>query len=467
MDLSEFPMRGQRPSAWLLALVAFLAYLGRSPAGELKTFVGFTRPGFPNDVIRGDKIIAVADDPEQRGALGGTVYFMVFERGGDAADPWGTRVKDFVASYRPGIDFNGAAAPELDTKAKYLYLYQVVNDRRTLSPIEAASIRLLVEPSEITSWGFFDGFGFATEAAKEGDKDAPAIKPVAFNNVLTGAAEKRLYQTPAPPSSAGAALRLAPVPTSRKDQGEKGKIINVFWDPLDPAVHPDYVMLLNPTEKNEGAIFRAIWSGKNALGKDARSTVFGFTSNRPPTMEPVKLQTTREASKASGIRPAALDGDPATTADGILAASGSVPTPAPEQPPAAPAGAPPFVPAPVAPLGGTGGGVAGGGFVPPAIGRIGAAGGATAGGGGGAFGTGGGTGTTTTTQDQDTAQPTINFNATLINQQAQAQAQIQGQQQNNGGCCDPGGHVVPEPATLLTAALGLPFLLFLVRRRLS
>ena len=40
-------------------------------------------------------------------------------------------------------------------KARYLYLYQVDNDRGSKSPIQTVTIRLIIDPSLITSWGFF------------------------------------------------------------------------------------------------------------------------------------------------------------------------------------------------------------------------------------------------------------------------------------------------------------------------
>ena len=72
-------------------------------------------------------------------ALGGTVYFTVLERKGtDKNDPWGGGLGDLAGKFRRGVDFAGASSPVLDTAAKYLYLYQVINDRGTALPIQSA-----------------------------------------------------------------------------------------------------------------------------------------------------------------------------------------------------------------------------------------------------------------------------------------------------------------------------------------
>ena len=61
------------------------------------------------------------------------------------------------------------------------------------------------------------------------------------------------------------------------------------WDPVDPALEPDHVMLVAGADK-QGPAFRAVWSGDNALQKGKRSTLYGFTSNLPPTYDVVRIQ---------------------------------------------------------------------------------------------------------------------------------------------------------------------------------
>jgi len=266
---------------------------------------------------------------------------------------------------------------------------------------------------------------------------------------------------------------------------EKGKIITVIWDALDPATNPDYVMLLGKSQSEENNTFRAIWSGKNILGKGRRSTVFGFTSNLPPTMEPCQLRSKRDTKSKDGIVPAKgtallenkesqavsdaasgiIEVAQADPKEGIVTAEGTVPTPQPETPASTPAGTSlPPLPSSVGggPLGGGmpvgGGGVGGGGGFPGA-GGIGFARPAT---GGSVIAGGGGTGQATQLPNQN-GQQNINFNVSLTNQQAQAQAQAQDQSQgstNNGG-----GHVVPAPAAWLLSLLGLPVLVRFARRK--
>lgn len=56
-------------------------------------------------------------------------------------------------------------------------------------------------------------------------------------------------------------------------------------------------MILGASDFDKHPSFRAIWSGKNAIGKDGRSTAFGFTTNLPPTIEPVRLRTSARGNE--------------------------------------------------------------------------------------------------------------------------------------------------------------------------
>lgn len=101
------------------------------------------------------------------------------------------------------------------------------------------------------------------------------------------------------------------------------------------------------------------------------------------------------------------------------------------------------------------GGFGGGGF--PAVGGGGLGGARPPNSGGG--GIAGTEGTDQSGQQGQDHQAKINFNANLTNEQ------------NNNGCCNScdndngGGNVIPEPATLLGASLGLPVVFYLWRRR--
>src|SRR5439155_3370983 len=121
--------------------------------------------------------------------LGGTVYFLVLERTGTGTgtgfdgDTWGTGTADFDRQFSEGRNFEGSYSPSLDTKARFVYLYQIVNDRglrpqsqdNPISPvifagekedapaappavdISSFTLKLLVDPRYITSWGAFQG----------------------------------------------------------------------------------------------------------------------------------------------------------------------------------------------------------------------------------------------------------------------------------------------------------------------
>ncbi|MEI7686005.1 MAG: hypothetical protein WCL32_13345, partial [Planctomycetota bacterium] len=277
-------------------------------AGPMSGYVGHTSPhsrDLPSENFshpdKEGNIRPVSILPDERptapALLSGTVYYMVFERDDrDPNDPWGTGIPNFMKSFRAGIDFNGGSSPDLDARSKYLYLYQVVNHQRTIPPVESMSTKLLVELSEITSWGYFHGLGFALK-----DENG-VVRPLSATNKV----DAKTFLSPAPALAISQPLTLASVPSSRGEaepirDANKGRIVQVHWDALDPATPPDYVMILGSSDFGKLPSFRAIWSGKNAIGKDGRSTAFGFTSPLPPTIEPVRLRTSREAAKEAAV----------------------------------------------------------------------------------------------------------------------------------------------------------------------
>jgi hypothetical protein len=480
-----------------LAAVALLAIVlaGASRADELPGFTGFTRPGTPADTVTGEKVIPAALDAEtQKFALGGSVYFMVLQRdAANADDPWGIGIKglDLGKSFQAGVDSAGVPSPVLDSEAKYLYLYQVVNDRHTATPIRSAAVKLLVEPRDITSWGYFAGVGIATVATGKQAEAASKIRPVSFSNIVAEVPVEKAY-LPRAAAVLDPGLRLTRVPTRRGEAAPgggpgQGKLVSLVWDALDPAINPDYVMLLTGSDFERGPSFRAIWGGAAGLGKDNRSTVFGFTSNLPPTLEPVKIRGLVRDVQGKEIRPAAVDnqaeGEPGREG---LNAEGRVPTPRPEgqrtpftslpPAPALPASPPPPLPPPPpglpipaagaagTPAGGTGAGTAA--LAPPA--SVSGSGGSSSG------GSGSGTGTSRARQAVSPlvsvrvsqAAPIISI-SNIVRQQQQQQQQQRQQQQQQQHQHQGGGPsaVVPQPAAVVLAAIGLPFLLFVRRRK--
>ena len=94
---------------------------------------GYTRPGSPSDTVNEDgKIIAAAfanKDTKKFKVLGATIYFTVFKNMGDDGDTFGTGMPDFDRRFDAGRNFEDAYSPRFDKKAKFLYVYQIVNDR--------------------------------------------------------------------------------------------------------------------------------------------------------------------------------------------------------------------------------------------------------------------------------------------------------------------------------------------------
>lgn len=457
-------------------LVAFFGGWAESlpqASAQVSHLLGYTRPGNPPESVKDGKVIFVGDPGSRENALGGTIYFMVLERtnaGGD--DPWGSGIPNLSASFRPGVDSAGTTSPTLRTDARFLYLYQVVNDRKVLNPrpIGSMSVKLLVDPREVGSWGWFEGLGFATEEPAE-ERKGEKLRFVSFSNILKEAALAEAYRDPAPFTAIRRPVRLGRLTSTRK---EGGKVVQVTWDLLDPPQAPDFVMLLAPTRPEDQGSFRAIWTGKNMLGREARSSVFGFTSDLPPKLETAGILSGGDGNfikQAAGLDWQVLlaqgpDEKEPVTATGTVAtpdpaagedAGGPAPFIGPPSPGGGGSGAGPSA-------GGAGGGGGVGGGITPAGGGTGFArapffsGG---GGGGSGSGNGGGTGGASTRQNSGVE---IDFDVSMVNQQSQQQmqAQVQAQSDGRGGGNTP---VIPEPASLLLAGAGLPALWLVFRRR--
>ena len=141
-------------------------------AEGLPKFTGYTRPGALNEVpVPAEQPNKPAKlDPERTG-LGATVYYRVYDLSeGVANDPWNTGIKDFANFFVAGKDSGGThPSRKLDTTARYLYLYQTINDSHRVSDVRMTTVRLIVPPQLITSWGYLSektgnetrGVGFA------------------------------------------------------------------------------------------------------------------------------------------------------------------------------------------------------------------------------------------------------------------------------------------------------------------
>jgi hypothetical protein len=170
---------------------------------SLRTLIrsGYTRPGNPSDDTDPDGTIKPIAWQEVKGRiLGGTVYFAVYDRYGGrdrpeeaygagpgpgaGGDTWRTGLADLDDRFVPGRSrTRSGVSPRLDTRARYLYLYQIVNDRGTVMPgekgmivtalagaaeqavktqdVASFTVKLGADPQAITSWGHFRAAGFA------------------------------------------------------------------------------------------------------------------------------------------------------------------------------------------------------------------------------------------------------------------------------------------------------------------
>jgi hypothetical protein len=559
-----------------------------APNGPSLVVAGYTRPGSPPDKAGGGKIAPggyLAGEPDFEG-MGGTVFFAVFRRTRDEGDVWGTDSKELGVSFVPGGDYNDNVSPTLDTRAKYLYVYQVVNSRgldpispaifavnrdKGTQPIASMAVRVRMDPRYITSWGHFKGTGFNLAvmaedlggnraAVKAGKDNKPAVKPaieedpegtirmavsadpsilntVDRNAYIWGAPAHRLRQT----SLGGATLNLANSPATRdlerrlaalkKNQERPAAWAEQMLNAARKATEPATVRMVM-FEPNAEVFVQADWTseGHGLLNLGDHSTVFGFTTDLPPTTVRGSGIATLEGRPELLPILAGLSGDfgaPGAAAESSVLGMGAKPSTGAAPMLNRPAAVLPFLinlmgegidPAAgeVLVLAQGGGGVAPGTVVgpspqptfgaptPSAPGASGTPGGGAGGGAGlplggpggigtaptpffgGAGGTGGGTGGGTSTQTPGTQSQTgtqgnvnvtvdpmspiqtttVNTNISLQNQQSQSQSQAQAQSQSESQSQSPSQtNVVPEPWALLSAALGLPVLFYLYRRR--
>ena len=499
---------------------------------------GYTRPGNPSDRVgRNGEIIQAALDSEQAGpVIGATVYFAVY-RGTGGIEGFDVDLPGLTDMFVPGRSFENSISPNFDRKAKYLYLYQIVNDRGLNPPkggvapaatsdvhtsnISDFALRLVVDPRYITSWGHFQNTGFE---AKVGDRkvgkngiigaaDDLQIQAIAFssNPAIVKELPNKRFQDRSPAYGLGSLLNYFGLDKSNLNLQnsaayanlKKSGIKQANWAANEMEVsakggrEPDYVQVMFNNLKDDSqptlggmhigdTIFRVDFKKTNTVNVGQHSVVFGFTSDLPPTDEPIRVEGQmphiagaqgKNAQGTAAIHEVALLQAPASgSGQAPASALGTAPTPI-----GSVAAAPPAQLASALIGGGIAGGAGGPGLgvgLPFPGAFFGHAFPAAAVGGG----TGNGNGQGQTTQAQQQAQQqapnnnTINFNATLTNQQSQAQQQFQQQQQQqqqqqkqnqNQNHHHNHGHVVPEPSAIILGLLGLPALFWFRRRGLA
>jgi uncharacterized protein (TIGR03382 family) len=523
---------------------------------------GYTRPGYPNDVMEDGKLIQVAQKKDYKGRLlGGTVYYAVYERpdvGLVAGDTFGTGIANIDDAFREGRGGAGNFSPGFDTTARYLYVYQLVNDRGldppkgeivfaafndpSTEPIITTTVKLLVEPQDITSWGHFKNMGFSAKVPDRSLKGniimvadgQPALTDIAFSSfpAVLAALPNHEYLSLSPAQNLGELKNNFQVNQSNLNlkqtkafdqltrlvadndalpwQKNMVQVSNGGVDPFlvdivpadtanpnntTPALKDRQAANQSPITKTmPRAYLKVDWSKDKVVNLGEQSVIFGFTSNYPPVQEMVRIISKPKEAKAGAGGAngqvafveqggeaegpiqlvAAVDGVGPGAGAGQVVGPGTVPTPIPSR--AATGG--------FGPVGGMGGQMPGGGGFPGGGGGFGGGGipgfGTGAGSGGGS---GGGTGGGGNTQGQSGSQqqnqtPSQNGNQNqfqdvslnVINAQAQFQQQQQQQKQKqdqnqNNNCCCNNGNVVPEPAAIFLAVLGLPALVLVLRRR--
>jgi len=319
---------------------------------------GYTRPGNPDDIVGSDnKIIPVNHGFEKKPVLGATVYYAVYENQNRDTDPFGLTFPDLDTAFVAGKGFSG----KLNTQAKYLYVYEIVNDRGT-NPISETTkdgiifakdagkqtlktedvgsfnLRLPIDPSLISSWGYVRNasFAFTAENRDAAGKIATAstnapesIRLAASANTATVA---QLPGTPAYKSNAKAEdfprsfdvsvdqsnLGLANLASIKELNRRKGSGETLAaWEEknLESAKvggqTPDIVDLIS-TDGDSGSksVLRAEWM-TNRLKLGQHSVLIAFTTDMPPADVPVQIMDPAATEKKDSIKTAEIGQDSA------------------------------------------------------------------------------------------------------------------------------------------------------------
>jgi hypothetical protein len=325
---------------------------------------GFVRPGADGKIAEGVE-----------GTIGGTIYYAVYQLPAgalNAADPYNTGMPDLAKQFMPGGGSSGMMSPPSLTSgnpAKYLYLYQLVNDRGLESPASTDGIRLAsttdvktrdigslilklpVDASAIQTWGYFKGAGFSMRAF---DRDSQEKAISATKSVIGVSANPSIlvsvrgmngtYNRMASPTEFAATSGFTVdkagknLKNSRfyEDLESRGKAKLVAWeqDALKAAEtggeNPEKVELMKFSDGDKtkaNTILRALFKD-NPLKVGRNSVLIGFTSNMAPGNDLVRIQDADAAKKNTGIRTVSID-------DIDFGAGGLVPLPK-EQPKDAP-----------------------------------------------------------------------------------------------------------------------------------
>src|SRR5205085_647785 len=77
-------------------------------------------------------------------------------------------------AFVPGRDSDGRSSPGFDRNARYLYLYQTINDMPQAADAVRSTSVLLFDPALLTSWGHFRNLGFFAAEGAAADRPGAA-----------------------------------------------------------------------------------------------------------------------------------------------------------------------------------------------------------------------------------------------------------------------------------------------------
>jgi len=176
--------------------------------------------------------------------IDGTLNVGVFQRVADDGDIWGTGFSGLPGELSKGSGPGGAGSPGLDTHARYLYVYQLLNDGISQQTIGSVGITV----KNATSWGAFNALGFFDDQGLVKTGNPLGNDPGAFDSTYN-------------PSETG----------------------NVHIGALTtPAVAITSVELAPDGAAPGQASFRAVWSSSGAVRIGQSSSLWLFTSDAPP-----------------------------------------------------------------------------------------------------------------------------------------------------------------------------------------
>ena len=270
---------------------------------------GYVRPGNPSDEVLAD--LARRKEAFAGKVMGGTIYAGVFQQGKSSApgDPWNTGMKDFAAK------FKGKETDGLDTKAPYIYLYQIVNDRFMTSPpaagtptpatadVNTFTIKL-PRNADITSVGWFSETGFKAQNVAVSAVDG--IEPkLLLQNKTFEPAKSVFTHFELGVDSRNLNLQDAVKLLGKKDEkklleSEKNFLLAATGKATG---EPDSVEIISRASST-AAEFRVTWAKNKSIKQGQQSVLIGFTSRSavPPPNTGLPCSSTATGSMKKGPR---------------------------------------------------------------------------------------------------------------------------------------------------------------------